>query len=43
LPYSQEDQFDLPSGFDPCHSDDDMQIVDGPPDSADEIIEQIFE
>ena len=43
LPYSQEDQFDLPPGFDPCNTEDDMRIVDGSPNEADEIIEQIFE
>lgn len=43
LPYSQDDQFDLPPGFDPCSTEDDMRIVDGAPGEADEIIEQIFE
>ena len=43
LPYSQDDQFDLPPNFDPCGSEDDMRIVDGSPDEADQIIEQIFE
>ena len=43
LPYTQEDRFDLPAGFDPCHSEDDMQIVDGPTGEADEIIDQLFE
>jgi len=42
LPYTQEDQFDIPAAFDPCHSEDDMQMVDGP-DDDDEIFEQIFE
>ena len=28
LGYSQSDQFDIPSGFDPCYSEDDMEIVD---------------
>ena len=43
LPYSQDDQFDLPPEYDPCSTEDDMQIVDGLPNEADEIIEQIFE
>ena len=28
LGYSQSDQFDIPSGFDPCYSEDGMEIVD---------------
>jgi penicillin-binding protein 1A len=44
LPYSQEDQFDIPKGFDPCHREDDMELVDGENIDADEqIINQIFE
>jgi len=43
LPYTQEDTFDIPSDFDPCNSEDDMQIVDGPDDGADKVIEEIFE
>jgi penicillin-binding protein 1A len=43
LPYSQDEQFDLPPEYDPCSTEDDMQIVDGLPNEADEIIEQIFE
>ena len=44
LPYSQEDQFDIPKGFDPCHREDDMELVDGEDIDADEqIINQIFE
>ena len=44
LPYSQEDQFDLPRGFDPCHREDDMEMVDGEDVETDEqLINQIFE
>jgi penicillin-binding protein 1A len=43
LPYTQDDRFDLPKEFDPCHSDDDMRIVDGPEEDADEVMEQIFQ
>jgi len=44
LPYTQEDQFDLPQGFDPCYREDDMEIVDGDESDTDEhIINQIFE
>lgn len=43
LPYSQDDQFDLPPEFDPCNIEDDMRIVDDASNEADEIIEQIFE
>lgn len=43
LPYSQDDQFDLPPEFDPCNIEDDMHIVDDASNEADEIIEQIFE
>ena len=44
LPYSQEDQFDIPKGFDPCHREDDMELVDDENIDADEqIINQIFE
>lgn len=43
LPYTQDDSFDLPKEFDPCHSDDDMRIVDGPEEDADEVMEQIFQ
>ena len=28
LPYSQSDKFDRPAGFDPCYSEDGMEIVD---------------
>ncbi len=28
LGYSQQEQFDLPSGFDPCYSEDGMEVVD---------------
>ncbi len=42
LPYTQEDQFDIPAGFDPCHTEDDMQMVDEA-DEGEEIFEQIFE
>ena len=28
LGITQADQFDVPRGFDPCHSEDDMQVVD---------------
>ena len=43
LPYSQDDQFDLPPEFDPCNIEDDMRIVDDASNEADKIIEQIFE
>jgi penicillin-binding protein 1A len=42
LPYTQDDRFDIPSDFDPCHSEDDMKAVEGL-EGADEIIEEIFE
>jgi penicillin-binding protein 1A len=28
LGITQEDQFDIPAGFDPCLSNDDMEVVD---------------
>ena len=42
LPYTQEDQFDMPADFDPCNREDDMELVEDA--GADEkIINQIFE
>ena len=44
LPYTQEDQFDIPRDFDPCHREDDMELVDGDDANSDEqLINQIFE
>jgi hypothetical protein len=44
LPYSQEDEFDIPKGFDPCHREDDMELVDGDDANSDkQLINQIFE
>ena len=42
LPYSQNDQFDFPAGFDPCYSEDDMQAVNGP-EEAEQTVQEIFE
>ena len=42
LPYTQDDQFDMPAGFDPCNREDDMEQVDGP-DADEQLINQIFE
>ena len=42
LPYSQSDQFDLPSDFDPCYSEDDMQVVTDA-DEVNQIIQEIIE
>jgi penicillin-binding protein 1A len=42
LPYTQDDQFDMPADFDPCNREDDMELVDGA-DSDEQIINQIFE
>jgi penicillin-binding protein 1A len=44
LPYTQEDQFDIPRDFDPCHREDDMELVDGDDANSDkQLINQIFE
>ena len=42
LPYSQDDQFDVPADFDPCSREDDMELVDGA-DEDEQMINQIFE
>jgi penicillin-binding protein 1A len=42
LPYTQDDQFDMPADFDPCNREDDMELVDGA-DTDEQIINQIFE
>jgi penicillin-binding protein 1A len=43
LPYTQDDRFDVPKDFDPCYSEDDMQIVDGPEDSEEAVMHEIFD
>lgn len=43
LPYTQEDKFDVPKDFDPCYSEDDMQIVDEPEDSEEAVMQQLFD
>lgn len=43
LPYSQDDRFDVPSDFDPCYSEDDMHIVDGPEENAEKVMQNLFD
>jgi penicillin-binding protein 1A len=42
LPYTQDDQFDMPEGFDPCSREDDMEQVDDA-EADEQLINQIFE
>ena len=42
LPYSQDDQFDLPEDFDPCSREDDMELTNGA-EEDEHLINQIFE
>ena len=42
LPYTQDDQFDIPEGFDPCSREDDMEQVDDA-EADEQLINQIFE
>ena len=42
LPYTQDDQFDIPEDFDPCNREDDMEQVDDA-EADEQLINQIFE
>ncbi len=42
LPYSQDDQFDLPEDFDPCSREDDMELTNGA-EEDEQLVNQIFE
>ena len=42
LPYTQDDQFDMPEDFDPCSREDDMEQVDDA-EADEQLINQIFE
>ena len=42
LPYTQDDQFDLPEKFDPCSREDDMELINGA-EEDEQLVNQIFE
>ena len=42
LPYTQDDQFDLPAEFDPCSREDDMELANEA-EEDEQLINQIFE